>query len=206
MDFMKLLTIGARKGRICTPPELAGAIGEGAAFLAQGASYSYIRARSGLMGPRLMQDPGFGAGMERCKWEGFSAIAADLILIVETELRPHGSGTAEIWRSLYRAVLAAQEMPVHRAATGWDDRLAEFDLALDAHRALPPRGVETLCEHGADVLLAFAPVEDIIRKFDREMVVNNVKFRFIEHVDGLRRRADWPALAAAINLEAAQPS
>jgi hypothetical protein len=206
MNFMKLLTIGARKGRISTLPELADAIGEGAAFLAQGASYSYIRARSGLMGPRLMQDAAFGAGMERCKWEGFAAIAGDLVLIVETELRPHGSGDASFWRKLYRGILAAQATPAHRSGTGWSDRLAEFDLRLDAHRALPQRGVEALCEHGAEVLLAFAPVEDAIRKLDREMVVNNVKFRSIEHVETLRRRADWPALAAALRVEAEQPS
>ncbi|HUS52949.1 MAG TPA: esterase [Thermohalobaculum sp.] len=203
---MRLLTIGARRGRIGTLPELAGAIGEGAAFLAQGAGYSYIRARSGLMGPRLMQDAGFGASMDRCKWEGFSAIAGDLILIVETELRPRGSGTAEFWRRLYRDVLAAQATPAHRAGTGWPDRIAEFDLALDAHRALPPRGIEALCEHGAEVLLEFAPVEDRIRRFDREMVVNNVTFRVIDHIDALRRRADWQALATAINLAAKQPS
>jgi hypothetical protein len=143
--------------------------------------------------------------MERCKWEGFAAIAGDLILIVETELRPHGPGTADVWRRLYREVLAAQEMPEHRADTGWTDRLAEFDLALDAHRARPARGVEDLCEHSAEVLLAFAPVEAAIRDLDREMVVNNVKFRFIDHVDALRRRADWPALAAAIRLETAEP-
>ncbi|MHA1530018.1 MAG: esterase [Alphaproteobacteria bacterium] len=205
MNFLRLLTIGARKGRVRTLPELAVAIGEGAAFLAQGASYSYIRARSGTMGPRLMQDAGFGVGMERCKWEGFAAIAGDLILIVETELRPHGAGTVDTWRRLYREVLAAQAMPAHRADTGWADRLAEFDQALDTHRALPARGVEDLCEHSAEVLLAFVPVEDAIRDLDREMVVNNVKFRFIGHVDALRRRADWPALASAIRLGSAEP-
>jgi hypothetical protein len=210
MEFLRLLTIGARKGRVRTLPELAAAIGEGAAFLAQGASYSYIRARSGTMGPRLMQDAAFGAAMERCKWEGFAAIAGDLILIVEVELRPHhpgsgGAATAAVWRRLYREVLAAQEMPEHRAGAGWSDRLAEFDLALDAHCALPARGIEDICEHSAEVLLAFAPVEDAIRGLDREMVVNNVKFRFIDHIDTLRRRADWPALASAIGLAAAEP-
>jgi len=205
MNFLKLLTIGARKGRVRTLPELATAIGEGAAYLAQGASYSYIRARSGTMGPRLMQDSGFGAGMERCKWEGFAAIAGDLILIVETELRPHGAAGADVWRRLYREVLAAQAMPEHRADTGWADHLARFDLALEAHRALPARSVADLCAHSAEVLLAFAPVEQAIRDLDREMVVNNITFRFIDHVDALRRRADWKALASAIRPEAAEP-
>ena len=206
MNFLKLLTIGARKTQVRTLPELATAIGEGAAFLAQGSSYSYIRARSGTMGPRLMQDAGFGAGMERCKWEGFGAMAGDLILIVETELRPHGPGAPAFWGRLYRAVLAAQELPAHRAEVGWSDHIATFDRRLAAHCAMsvrgPARGIEALCEHSAGVLLDFAPVEEAIRKLDREMVVNNVKFRFIDFVDALRRRADWPALAAAIRMKA----
>ena len=211
MNFLKLLTIGARKGRVRTLPELAAAICEGAAYLAQGASYSYIRARAGTMGPRLMQDAGFGAGLERCKWEGFAAIAGDLILIVETELRRHGlnpggAGGAALWRRLYREVLAAQAMPEHRAETGWADVVAAFDLALEAHLALPARGVAELCAHGAGVLLAFAPVEAAIRDLDREMVLNNVTFRFIDQVDALRARADWPALASAIRLAAAEPA
>ena len=202
MNFLKLLTIGTRKAQVRTLPELAAAIGEGAAFLAQGSSYSYIRARSGTMAPRLMQDAGFSAGMERCKWEGFAAMAGDLILIVETELRPHGHCAPAIWGRLYREVMAAQEMPTHRTKSGWSDRIGAFDLRLAAHCALPARGIEELCEHSAGVLLEFAPVDETIRNLDREMVVNNVKFRFIEFIDALRRRADWPALAAAISIEA----
>jgi hypothetical protein len=101
--------------------------------------------------------------------------------------------------------LAAQAMPAHRADTGWADRLAEFDQRLEAHLALPARGVEDICEHSAEVLLAFAPVEAAIRDLDREMVVNNVKFRFIDQIDALRRRADWPALASALRPEVAEP-
>ena len=93
----------------------------------------------------------------------------------------------------------------HRAGTGWTDRVAEFDLRLEAHLALPARGVEDLCEHSAETLLAFAPVEEAIRKLDREMVVNNVKFRFIEHIDALRRRVDWPELATRISIAAEGP-
>ena len=198
MNFLKLLTIGARKGRIATIPDLVIAIGEGAAFLSQGASYSYIRARSGTMGPRLMQDAGFGAGMERCKWEGFAAMAGDLILIVETELRAHGAVSGLALKRVYREVLEAQELPSHRAVSGWEDRIAHFDLRLDAHMAQPMRGIEELCEYGAGEILAFAPVEDAIREADREMVVNNVKFRVIDYVAELRKRTDWPALAAAL--------
>lgn len=198
MEFLRTLTLGARRGGIRTPDQLAAAIGEGAAYLAQGASYSYIRARSGTMGPRLMQDERFGQGMERCKWEGFAAAAGDLILIAEAELRPYLRAGAPVWQGLYRAVLAAQPEPGHREGRGWEDRIAEFEARLADHLSAPPRGIEAICRHSAGVILEFAPVEDAIRELDREMVTNNVAFRFIEHVSDMRRRADWAALAAAI--------
>ena len=208
MNFLRVLTIGTRRRRIATVPDLAGAVTEGAAYLAQGASYSYIRARTAMMAPRLMDDPGFRAAMERCKWEGFAAAAGDLILIVEGDLRPHGAGAAPFWRRLYREVLAAEPVPEHRAGEGsngegsagegWADRIAEFDRRLEVRLVGPPAGVEAISEHSAGVIIDYAPVEDAIREVDREMVTNNVQFRFIEHVEALRRRADWPALAAAI--------
>lgn len=198
MNPFRALTIGSRRRRIATEADLAAAIGEGAAYLAQGASYSYIRARSGTMGPRLMQDAGFGSAMDRCKWEGFAAAAGDLVLIVERDLRPHGTAPAAVWRSIYRTVLAAEAAPPHRAAEGWSDRIAEFDRRLEAHLAGPPGGIEVVSSFSAGVIMDFAPVEDAIRDLDREMVVNNVKFRFIEHVGALRLRIDWPVLAAAL--------
>ncbi len=201
MSLLRALFLGERKARIASAGELAAAVGAGAAYLAQGAGYAYIRARSGMAGPRLMQDPAFAAAMERCKWEGFAAAAGDLILILEAELRPHGPAPAAAWRRLYREVLAAHALPEHRADTGWDDRAAEFDRRLEAHLAAPPRGIEAVAGHSARVLMDHAPVDAAIREADREMVANNLKLRFIEHVGELRRRTDWPALAASMRAE-----
>jgi len=207
LDFLKLLTIGARRGWIATVPDLVTAIGEGAAYLSQGSAYAYIRARSGTMGPRLMQDAAFGAAMERCTWEGFAAFAADLILIVETDLRPCAvDPDAQVLQSLYRSVLANQDLPRHRSGQGWDDRVARFDQRVVAHLAAPPRGVGEICREGAEILLRFMPVTDDIRQADREMVLNNVQFRFIEHVEALRRRSDNRALSLALTETTANPS
>ncbi|HSF94502.1 MAG TPA: esterase [Thermohalobaculum sp.] len=197
MEFLKTLTLGLRRGGVTDRSGLAAAIGSGAAYLAQGSGFSYIRARSGTMGPRLMQDEGFGAGMERCKWEGFAAAAGDLILLAESELRPLVRTGAAVWLALYCEVLAAQPMPPHRR--DWDDRIAAFERRLTAHLAADPAGIEAISQHSAEVILQFAPVDDTIRAMDREMVTNNVKFRFIDHFDGLRQRTDWPALAADIS-------
>jgi hypothetical protein len=202
MEFLKTLTLGMQRNRVSDRAGLVTEIGAGAAFLAQGSGFSYIRARSGTMGPRLMQDAGFGRGMERCKWEGFAAAAGDLILIVEGGLRPRAATGPGFWQALYRDVLAAHPVPEHRP--DWSDRIAGFEGRLAAHLAAPPRGIEDICHHSAEVILEFAPVEDRIRALDHEMVTNNVKFRFIEHVDGLRKRLDWAALAEIATAGAPQ--
>ncbi len=198
MNFLRALTIGIRRGRVRDLPALRRETAAGAAYLAQGASYAYIRARSGTMGPRLMQDPGFGRGMERCKWEGFAACAQDLLLFVEGELRALVAPPESFWHGLYRQVLEAEATPAHRRTSGWTDRHDEFARRLARHRAAPPPPVAEIASHSGNVIIDFAPVEEAIRAADREMVVNNVRFRFIDYCTALRRRLDHAALAEAI--------
>lgn len=198
MNFLRALTLGIRRGRISTSADLCRAVSEGAAYLAQGTSYSYIRARAGTMGPRLMQDPGFAAALDRCKWEGYAACAQDLLLIAEAELRPRLATPSAFWTDQFGRVLAAHPVPEHLRAVGWAEHVREFEARLEHHLAAPPRGVAEVASHSGHVIMDFAPVEPAIRDSDRQMVVNNTCLRFIEHVDALRRRVEWPELAADI--------
>jgi hypothetical protein len=179
------------------------AIRAGAAFLAQGASYSYLRARSLLAGPRLFQDEGFGMALKICKWEGFAVAAQDLILMIEAEIRPHlpadpklrAAGLAE----LYRAVLAAEEMPEHRTERGWADAIEEFDRRLEVYMAKPPLKPDAISIATALRLLDHAPIDDAVREADKMMVVNNVAFRFIDYQATLRKRIDLVAFARQLS-------
>ena len=123
--------LGERRTRAADWPGVAEALRAGAAFLAQGASYSYLRARSGIMGPSLFQDPAFGAALEVCKWEGFGMAAQDLTLMLEADARPlmgrERRGVAAAVGALYRDALALEPLPPHRAAVGWDDLIAAFE-------------------------------------------------------------------------------
>lgn len=195
MKLLRALTVGLRRPPVRDLSAFRGALAAGAAYLAQGASYSYIRARSGLMGPRLMQDEAFGRGMERCKWEGYAAVAQDLVLAAEAELRGRAEVPEAVWCDLYRAVLEAEPVPEHRRPGGWGDRIDEFARRLAVQRAGPAPALVEIAVHGGSVIVEYAPVEDAIREFDREMVVNNTVFRFVDHWTDLRRRVDWAALA-----------
>ncbi|MFN3549882.1 MAG: esterase [Mesorhizobium sp.] len=191
------------KRRTTDWPSSVEAIRAGAAFLAQGASYSYLRARTLLAGPKLFSDPDFGFALQICKWEAFAVAAQDLILILEAELRPALPADAAVrakgLAALYREVLASEEMPEHRAARGWDDVIAGFDARLAVFMDKPPLKPDAISIATALAILQHAPIDDGVREADKMMVVNNVAFRFIDCQASLRKRIDLAAFASELS-------
>lgn len=189
---------------------LVEAIRAGAAYLAQGASYSYLRARTLLAGPKLFSDEGFGLALTICKWEGFAVAAQDLILILETELRPllpsDPDRLAAVYTELYREVLDSEEMPEHRAGRGWDDVIAEFDARLPVFLSRPPLKPDAISIATALRLLDHAPIDPDVREADKMMVVNNTAFRFIEYQAKLRKILDLEAIAKDLGARVAARS
>lgn len=184
-------------------PSAVEAIRAGAAFLAQGASYSYLRARTLLAGPKLFSDPDFGFALQICKWEAFAVAAQDLILILEAEMRPSlpadPATRAKGLAALYREVLAREEMPEHRLANGWDDVIAGFDSRLAIYMDKPPLKPDAISIATAMAILQHAPIDDGVREADKMMVVNNVAFRFIDCQASLRKRIDLAAFASELS-------
>jgi hypothetical protein len=183
-------------------PAAVEAIRAGAAFLAQGASYSYLRARTLLAGPRLFQDEGFGLALQICKWEAFAVAVQDLILMIEADHRASlpedPQARARVLLELYREVLASEEMPEHRADKGWSDVIAEFEKRLEVYMSKPPLKPDAISIATAMRLLDHAPIEPAVREADQMMVVNNVAFRFIDYQATLRKRIDLDAFAAQL--------
>lgn len=190
-------------------PDAVEALRAGAAYLAQGASYSYLRARTLLAGPRLFSDADFGFALTICKWEGFGVAAQDLILILEADLRdrlpPDPAARARVLLALYREVLDSEAMPDHRAASGWADLILEFEARLEVFLTRPPLKPDAISIATALRLLQHAPIEESVRQADKMMVVNNVAFRFIEYQAKLRRKLDLPAFAAQLSARMANP-
>lgn len=189
-------------------PATVEAVRAGAAYLGQGASYSWLRARTLLAGPRLFADEGFGMALTICKWEAFGVAAQDLILILEAELRPllpaDPRVRAPALAALYREALAAEPVPAHRR--DWADLEARFDGRLLVFLAGAPRGPDAISAATAEAILAHAPIDAAVREADREMVTNNTAFRFIEHQSQLRRKLDYPAVAAALSARMKGPA
>jgi hypothetical protein len=170
----------------------------GAAYLSQGASYSYLRARTLLAGPRLFSDEGFGLALTICKWEGFAVAAQDLILILETDLRPmlpaRPERLAPVLFDIYKEVLQSEPVPEHRAEQGWADAIAEFETRLPVFLSKSPLKPDSISIATALKLLDHAPIDPSVREADQMMVVNNTAFRFIEYQTQMRRALDYAGL------------
>jgi len=190
------------KRRTSDWPSSVEAIRAGAAFLAQGSSYSYLRARTLLAGPKLFSDPDFGFALQICKWEAFAVAVQDLILILEAEIRPalpaDAGRRARGLTALYREVLASEEIPEHRASKGWDDAVAGFEARLSVYMEKPPLKPDAISIATALAILDHAPIDDGVREADRMMVVNNVAFRFIDCQSTLRKQLDLAAFASEL--------
>ena len=175
------------------------AISSGAAYLSQGSSYAYLRARSLLAGPRLFQDDDFAWALQICKWEGYAVAGQDIILMIEAQIRPQLPSDAQTRKKglmdLYLAVLDTEPVPEHRTEQGWQDVITRFDQRLDAFMVNKPMKPDEIATATAMCLLEHAPIEDSVRRADETMVVNNVAFRFIELQTKLRERFDFNELA-----------
>lgn len=175
----------------------------GGAFLSQGASYSYLRARTLLAGPRLFSDDDFGFALTICKWEGFGVAVQDLILILESELRASLPADPEARARgllrLYGDVLASEPVPQHRALEGWADLIAEFEARMPLFLSAPPSPPDGIAAATADRLLAHAPIDPDVREADREMVTNNTAMRFIDYQTRMRRRIDYATFVVELS-------
>nr|WP_246473055.1 esterase [Pelagibacterium limicola] len=184
-------------------PALVESIRAGAAYLGQGISYSYLRARTLLAGPKLFSDADFGFALTICKWEAFGVAAQDLILMIEADhrdgLNPDPARRASVLLELYKDVLASEPVPEHRQDKGWSDLVAAFETRLESYMNKPPLGPDGISIATAMAVLDNAPIESAVRDADQMMVVNNTAFRFIEYQAKMRKALDIPAIMAELD-------
>lgn len=204
---MKMIATFWKFFRSARPPRAVDTAGLGnfldreAAFLSQQASIEYSRARAGLLGQKLFSEDTFLAALDVCRWEAFAAVLGDMLIILEGRLRPFLPTHAVELRStllhLHRAVLERYPLPEHRPE-GWSDVLESFAPRLARAQLAPPRPPHFVAVRSAKRLFDTLPFHPTVRKNDKEMVVNSVRFGIIRYCERLTRDVDLAAVAADI--------
>ncbi len=165
-----------------------------AAFHGQKALYGYVKARMGIRYPAMFEDRNIVASLNLAKMQVFAACLSDLAIYAVAHAgndRPIGNDErAALALRFYRTGLnenAGEAPPEFSAA----DAIAAFKqrlAATDWRKALTP---ENFTE-SPKAVFRWAPIAENLKKFDREIIGNSVKFawRDIRELFGKRLNAD----------------
>lgn len=179
-------------------------LAERGAYIAQASTYSYCRARTGFMGPKLFHEQPFLESLEITRWEALHAVVADLFVICEGVLRPHaaqaadGQGAAALRDALlacYRRALNSHGLAPHHPQ-GWEFAVEALAQRLRQAQRAAPKAPDMVGATSGKVIFDHLPFHEDMLRFDEEMVVNSVRFRILRFWEDLHRRLDGAAVAA----------
>jgi hypothetical protein len=175
------------------------------AYIAQKTLYGYVKTRMGIRYPAMFEDKNIVASLNIAKMYVVAACLGDLaIYTVATVLDGHSvrnDAREALARRCYVAGLRENtaDAPAQFSA---QDCLGEFDRRLadtDWRRgALTPENFTS----SPRALMRWAPIEGRLKDFDKEIVVNSIKFawrdireQFHKRIDGGAVAADWSRLS-----------
>jgi hypothetical protein len=190
-----------RKPRIGDVQGLVAWIAGEAAFIAQSSLNGYLRAKTGMAYFQLMSEQSFRDAYEIARWEGYSALAADLLVVVEGQLRRHSQTPSALVDGLaacFAQVLTREPVPAHRAGTGWTDVTGPYPARLARCQMAAPLAPDTVARTAAAVVFDSLPIHPNHRRGDEEAVFGAIRFNMLAAAARAETRLDQVKLAAGI--------
>lgn len=195
----KLLKLFRRPDPIGTSRELGEFLTGEAAFLAQKSTIEYCRARAGLQWQKLFGEAAFIAALERCRWEAFALVLADMMVVTEGRLRrqaQHPLELAEAVALLYERILESHPLPAHRA--DWADRVADLRQRLGRAQLAAPVRTDEIAGVSGRAVFDLLPIHPSLRGHDRLMIFNHIRFGMLTFAERFDRRVDAHGVLASL--------
>ena len=146
-------------------------------------------------------DEAFQVALQTCRWESFVTVLADMLLVVEGELRtPDTVDDASLNAGLvgvYADILAQYPAPTSRP-DGWGADIAAFEARLLAAIANPPRAVQKIAIRSSKRMFETLPVKSGVHDADYQAVSGGVKFGMVSYLQDLRPMLQAEPLRAAL--------
>lgn len=184
---------------VTTAAGLAELASRTAAYLAQKTTIDYCRAKCGSFSYSLFKEKPFLDALDVSKWEGFAAVLADVVLVLEAFLRPQAADQPEALgaglKGLYAEVLDSHPLPAHRPQ-GWDDVKAALAPRLALAQAHPSRPPAELSRTSARRVFDVLPIHDRYKELDAEVIEGALGFQMTAFWGTLRHRVDAAAVVA----------
>lgn len=199
----RFLSIGSGRERIATLEELADFLAREASLVAQKSIVDYCHMKTRLPLNELTREKAFADAFDAARATAYGAVLADLVAAVETHLRaPAGTRSGALPKALarlYAQCLARFEGGARGEAAKSDTAALERRLA-QLQLAAPKSSAEIALTSG-NVVFDALPLHPSLRKFDREPVVEGVRFLLMSRCQRLGERLAADALIAALLAE-----
>jgi hypothetical protein len=196
--FATLLGARRDKAPVDSVAALEDFVSTRSAYVAQKTLYGYVKTRMGMRYVAMFEDKNIIASLNIAKLHVFAACLSDLtIYAVATALFNYPVGNEEraaLARRFFTQALAANigeaaQFPVQDTIDEFERRLGATDWQHGA------RGPDIFTK-SPPALVRWAPIEDKLKRLDREIVENSVKFAWRDIRVQLQKRLDAAAVGA----------
>lgn len=203
-DFVARLKIRRDSGPIDSIDSLCRFVSTRAAFVAQKTLYGYLKTRMGTRYPSMFSDDVFVSSVNIAKMHVYAACLSDLAVFAASRALRDQSADDSTYRDLalrcFRRGLddndeQARDVENFSAA----DVVAAFERRLafhDWHSNLPARAHFTA---SPEALFDWAPIAPQIKRDDKEIVQNSIKFTWRYARAQFEKRIDGAAIMADLN-------
>lgn len=186
-----------RPGSIADREALAEFVRARASHVAQTALYGYLKARAGTRYPELFENEAFIDSINIAKWQVWLACASDLSVYAGGLLAARVPGALArvpaAMEQVVESILAGTGVPADAGeafeadARAWRERVRDCDWTAVSDDEGPFTESPAALAH-------WAPVADVLKRHDVEIVENSVIFRWIEVRRALRAGLDARAV------------
>ncbi|MAS13945.1 MAG: hypothetical protein CMH69_11615 [Nitratireductor sp.] len=192
------LTIKRDNAPIDTVDALCTFIATRSSFVAQKKLYGYLKARMGTRYPSMFEDDVFVQSINVAKLHVFAACLSDLTLHAVAKIASEGPLDREEAAALARhchsegLIHNRDSLPQSETVDEWRDAFEKRIAKTHWQNVAADGGAFT---ESPQALFRWAPIADQLKRHDREIVENSIRFAFGEVTRAFRARADLSALA-----------
>ena len=173
-----------------------------ASHVSQTSLYGYLKTRAGTRFPELFEHPRMLESINIAKWHVWLACVSDLTVFSGAILCRSGAldgeSTGKLMRGVAEEILGDTGIP--------PDAGGEFGEARNRYQERI-RGVlwerlvddDTMFTESPPALVQWAPIVDELKRMDEEIVLNSVRFRWIEVRRIARKLLDPVSIAASVS-------
>lgn len=168
-----------------------------AARLTTQSTVNFCRVKAAANAKKLFGEEAFRTALHACRWEAYAAILADALRVAEAYLRPAAgediAAVAERLAALHARCLVAEPRP---NGGDWAEASAELRAALARARLAEPLMAHDIAVASGNRVFDLLPIHKSLRREDREVIVNQIRFGLASLRQELDRRGDAAAIVA----------